>query len=183
MDGMIEVREHKTVADMLAGYAAARARTRDIKPFRKPVVLEIAAPATPASIIRAWLVYQDAHITAWKLASFQEQIKSLEMSLRNREDVINRMVGGYDIPALPRISAQEVCRDALSRCAAAGLGNYSMYEILGPRRSRDIVQVRHECIAAVVVNCHHLSYPQIGRFFNRDHTSILHAARKMGAAR
>lgn len=50
----------------------------------------------------------------------------------------------------------------------------------GPSRSRHIVAVRHEAIAAVHVARPDLSLPALGRIFNRDHTSILFALRKLG---
>lgn len=54
----------------------------------------------------------------------------------------------------------------------------SFGEVLGPSRNRSIVAVRHAAIRAVVNARPDMSLPQIGRVFNRDHTSILHAMRK-----
>ena len=48
-------------------------------------------------------------------------------------------------------------------------------DILGPRRDRHLVAARYEAIRLVKSHCPHLSYPGIGRVFNRDHTSILNA--------
>ncbi len=53
-------------------------------------------------------------------------------------------------------------------------------EIAGPRRGKRIVRIRHEAIALVYQHCPQLSLPAIGRWFQRDHTTILHALRKMG---
>lgn len=52
-------------------------------------------------------------------------------------------------------------------------------EVLGPRRTREVTAARFAAIAAVKSERTDLSYPQIGREFNRDHTSILHAVRTM----
>lgn len=54
-------------------------------------------------------------------------------------------------------------------------------EIKGPRRNRYIVAARFEAILRIHRELPHMSLPQIGRVFNRDHTSILHAIRKYGA--
>ncbi|MGJ7039164.1 chromosomal replication initiation ATPase DnaA [Shinella sp. BE166] len=53
-------------------------------------------------------------------------------------------------------------------------------EIMGVSRSVAVVEARHTCIYAVKMARPDLSLPQIGRIFGgRDHTSIIHAVRKM----
>ena len=47
--------------------------------------------------------------------------------------------------------------------------------ILGPRRDKKAVAARFDAIKAVHDARPDLSTPQIGKHFNRDHTSILHA--------
>lgn len=54
-------------------------------------------------------------------------------------------------------------------------------EILGPSRNKRIVAARHEAMAEAGRLRPDLSLPQIGRQFGkRDHTTVLHALRKMG---
>lgn len=54
-------------------------------------------------------------------------------------------------------------------------------DIIGKRRTKDIIPLRHRAIADAVAIRPDLSLPTIGRLFGgRDHTTILHAARKMG---
>lgn len=55
----------------------------------------------------------------------------------------------------------------------------SYEDILGRSRARHLVAARHEAIYEVRKRRPHLSLPQIGRIFKRDHTSILHALRQM----
>ena len=54
-------------------------------------------------------------------------------------------------------------------------------EIKGPRRNRYILAARFEAILRIHRELPHLSLPQIGRIFNRDHTTILYVIRKYGA--
>ena len=56
----------------------------------------------------------------------------------------------------------------------------SVGEIKGPRRYRYITAARHEAIGRVYTECPHLSLIQIGRIFNRDHTTIMHTLENLG---
>lgn len=51
-------------------------------------------------------------------------------------------------------------------------------DIVGASRTRSIVIVRHAAMRAVADARPDMSLPQIGRAFNRDHTTIIHALRK-----
>lgn len=57
----------------------------------------------------------------------------------------------------------------------------SFEDLLSVRRSANLVEARHEAVYEVFKRRPDLSYPRIGRFFHRDHTSILSAVRKMKA--
>lgn len=52
-------------------------------------------------------------------------------------------------------------------------------DIKGPSRAMNIVDARQEAMAMVYKTRPDLSLPQIGRIFDRDHTTILHALRKL----
>src|SRR5690606_25185830 len=58
--------------------------------------------------------------------------------------------------------------------------NIPVRYILGLSRQRKVVAARHEAIAAVYQHTQ-ASMPAVGRFFDRDHTTVLAALRKMGA--
>jgi hypothetical protein len=49
----------------------------------------------------------------------------------------------------------------------------SAADIVGPRRTRDIVAARRIAIRLVHEHCAHLTFAGIGRVFHRDHTTIL----------
>jgi chromosomal replication initiator protein len=56
--------------------------------------------------------------------------------------------------------------------------------ITGDSRTGPIVNIRHEAMALVYEKRPDLSLPQIGKFFGgRDHSTILHAVRKLGVHR
>lgn len=62
--------------------------------------------------------------------------------------------------------------------------------VTGPLRNIPIVAARTDAMAAIYINCRRwgsfeqayvcLSLPAIGRHFNRDHTTVLHALKKAG---
>ena len=53
-------------------------------------------------------------------------------------------------------------------------------DILGPRRDRNSVAARHMAMARAYVERPDMTLPELGRLFKRDHTVLLHAAKKMG---
>lgn len=55
---------------------------------------------------------------------------------------------------------------------------YSKGAILGKNRSRDVVEARHIAMFLVVEKCG-LSYPQAGKLFRRDHSTVLAAYQKV----
>lgn len=62
-------------------------------------------------------------------------------------------------------------------CAVTGI---SASEIVGVRRSVDIVRPRHLAMYLTGIYCPHMSLPQVGRAFGgRDHTTVLHARKKI----
>ncbi len=61
---------------------------------------------------------------------------------------------------------------------------YTLREFKSPARSRDLVKYRQAAMADIYVLCPHLSLPQIGKLFGgRDHTTCLHAIKKLGVWR
>lgn len=51
-------------------------------------------------------------------------------------------------------------------------------DILSIRRNNNIVEARHECVWRIK-NETMLSFPQMGKIMNRDHSSLVHAYHKM----
>lgn len=51
--------------------------------------------------------------------------------------------------------------------------------LTGPARTRDLVAARDQAIGMIWTHCRQMSLPALGRFFERDHTTILHSLRKL----
>lgn len=56
--------------------------------------------------------------------------------------------------------------------------HWSVASILSARRTVALVHARHEAVHEVVRLFPHLTYPQIGRIFKRDHSTIIYAKNK-----
>jgi chromosomal replication initiator protein len=56
-------------------------------------------------------------------------------------------------------------------------------QIFSHKRAYRVARCRHLCMAAVREKRPDLSFPDIGRLFNRDHTSVMHAVKKIEAER
>ncbi len=65
----------------------------------------------------------------------------------------------------------------------ADFDGISVADVMSHRRGRHLISARHACVYAVHKRRPDLSYPQLGRIFERDHTTILHAVRKCEAER
>lgn len=51
-----------------------------------------------------------------------------------------------------------------------------LHEVLGLTRRRNVVNARHEAMSAL--HDQGMTYPQIGRFFGRDHTTVMHGVKR-----
>ncbi len=69
--------------------------------------------------------------------------------------------------------------DILNRVSAAR--DISPAMIRGPRRWASIVRARHE-VAWLLRQHTAMSYPEIGRLLDRDHSSVMHGVRCIAAA-
>lgn len=72
-------------------------------------------------------------------------------------------------------------RRSVPEIVADVLQNYpgvTWEDVKGIRRTRDLIAPRHACMRAVYDERKDLSLPRIGKLFQRDHTTILHAVQK-----
>lgn len=118
---------------------------------------------------------------------FERRSKLVEASRRwqERQDAYRRQL---DIQLEELRRKAEVCVPASKRegiiSQVAAWHGLVHNDILGPSRERHVVAARFDAIVAVYENCtvqgRPMSTNELGRVFNRDHTSILSAFRKRG---
>jgi hypothetical protein len=76
------------------------------------------------------------------------------------------------------------CKDVAREVALKH--NVRLEDMLGPMRSKSLVKARHEaffrCRSEVTRNNFPVSYPEIGRLFHRDHTTVLYGIRTYAAS-
>ncbi len=114
-----------------------------------------------------------------------------ERTMRNaRPKVVEPEVCKPVLPAKPQEPAVVVApkveafgpktpaREIISRIGV--VHGYSLAEIIGPGLEKPLVQARYDAIKAVADHRPELSTTQLGRIFNRDHASIIHALKKRG---
>jgi chromosomal replication initiation ATPase DnaA len=78
-------------------------------------------------------------------------------------------------PAIPEtlVTPREVIRAMIAAEAeAVGL---TLADVLGPCRQRPIVRARHRAIRKVRAAYPAKSFPEIGRIFHRDHSTVIYA--------
>lgn len=64
--------------------------------------------------------------------------------------------------------------------ASASEEGVHLGEVLGASRRRDVVQARHRAMYLIKATKQGLSFPQIAKWFDKDHTSTLYAVAKYG---
>lgn len=110
-------------------------------------------------------------------------ISRLELDLADaRARILTQaeMLRSIDIDAEPtdnRRSVKEIVSEVLERYPGV-----TWEDVKSIRRTRELIEPRHECMRAVYEERKDLSTPRIGQLFQRDHTVILYAARKLGEA-
>ncbi len=63
--------------------------------------------------------------------------------------------------------------------AVSTLSGFTVDRLVGPSREAPLAWERH--VAMWLIRQHTgLSFPQIGRLFNRDHSTVVHAVRRIG---
>ena len=82
---------------------------------------------------------------------------------------------------LPNLTVREEVHRII-RTIAAQAGTYvTVDEVLGKSRQGHILEVRHRAMVEVARRFPWMSYPQMGRLFRRDHTTIISALRRRKA--
>lgn len=117
-----------------------------------------------------WHAEFQASITlAWKCSKEEKSSQQLDLILSKY-----RQVGVHGTDPQIKGDAEQIIRDG---AAASG---FKVDDIRSNRRYRPLVKVRQALMGKVYVECPHLSVPQIGRKFNKDHSTVHHALMKLG---
>ena len=73
-----------------------------------------------------------------------------------------------DEPIKRRYSGAQIFR------ALACKHGVSEAELKSTKRTTEIMKIRMIILDAILTNCHHLSWPQIGHIVGRDHSTLMH---------
>lgn len=77
------------------------------------------------------------------------------------------------------LTARPATMREISEAVAARYG-LPIEQLKGPDRKRSVAWARQEAFDAIYATGRY-SLPQIGRYFNRDHTTVLHGVRRVRA--
>jgi hypothetical protein len=134
---MLQLKECKTAAEVIANYREVRKRIRAWVPYQPPP-LPPPPPPPPPRIKLPW-----------------------------REPTVMLILPGR------RTKVRTIQRAVARECG------FALADILGPSRKKKLTLARQ--IGMWLALQTGLSFPVIGRMFNRDHTTVLHAKRKIDA--
>jgi hypothetical protein len=90
-------------------------------------------------------------------------------------ETMNPATDPHAIIVTPRRQTMEIIR------AVAKRHGVTAKEILGTDRNHKVMAARNEAIREIFAARPHWSYPDIGRLFRRDHTTIMHHLWTAGA--
>jgi hypothetical protein len=151
----------QSIAAQQQHYREVRARL-----WRAPAVIQAPEPPPVVEVVRPKLPSTIVYVRQFN----QHVIAYRQWQLAQEKD------SAY-VPSEPRMLVEEIIRGVLTEFPDVSIG-----EVKGTRRQRHIVRPRQLAIYAVYLKRPDLSLPHIGRLFGgRDHTTILHAVRKMKA--
>lgn len=74
-------------------------------------------------------------------------------------------------------------RQIIDAILEADYPNISFFDIISQRRTKELIEPRRKCMAAVYLERYDLSFPMLGKIFDRDRTSVMAAVEKEGAKR
>lgn len=126
----------------------------------------------PAFLRKVWAKRNPKRAPEEKLPSVKELLIAARKESAEREKrEVEATIAKYKTHDI--IGCRPAAREIIMRVAK--WRGVQFTAILGTQRTRHIVAARFEAIRAVADARPDLSLPQLGRIFNRDHTSIIHA--------
>lgn len=203
----VAVTEYTDAGQMLADYAARRARLYGGVPA--PVARSLVEPKAHCepepepepSEEKPWEPTRGRHNKPWHarevkclrdMAADGQTVTNIARHMKRSRDgvlrkardlgIVIRLVGQMDEAAMaPRDIRNREKIKALVKIVADHYG-CAVDDILGHSRVADIIQARHHAIWLCARDTK-LTYPQIGRAFCRDHSTVIHAVSRIDAAK
>jgi hypothetical protein len=151
---MIPVKEFSCAADLQAHYRALNARFFPSRPKPRLMLVAKVEPEPVATV------------------DLSKEIETFLDSLPEPEEPAEN--SGF-VPEPGPFGAKKIIAHVAQK------NGFTSDDILGKVKSSRLVVARWEAIKLVQEMNPKWSLPKIGRIFKRDHTSILHALREMGA--
>lgn len=159
-----QYRSAKDIRSRLMGKPPVRVKTLELVHVAEP---EKSAPQP------SWAVYPtefDNHVITWR-SLLQQTAKVF-----SENEALRGVIDDHDleVSVSPKRKVREIVQDVLDNYP-----DVTWEEIISPRRIRSLIHPRHECMRAVFKERPDMSFPQIGRIFRRDHTSVMWAVGKI----
>ncbi len=205
---MIAAIEYTDASQMLADYAARRARLYAPRPEPAPMRAEPQPdpePLPPPAPAKVWTPVGSREARPWRTdeEAILRQMVAADRSARAIAKRLHRTATAIQIRARKlglsatltprRAEAVKAALETLS-VEPASIGGqaraiivetakshgFTVGDILARCRNAEIIQARHHAMWLCARDTY-LPYTMIGRAFGRDHTSILHAVRRVNA--
>lgn len=178
--GMVPHKEFTTGSEILANAAAVRERLMNPK--------RVVVRDEDASMSHVARLENEIEVHKRTIQQQAERIERMKLDMSDMQAAIlsqaHMLIDTFrassgETERVMRRSPRQIIEGVLSR----DFPNVSFSDIVGPRRTRELVEPRHRCMVAVYTERADLSLPQIGKIFERDHTTIISALRKFNVKR
>lgn len=174
---MIAVRQYSSAQEMMANAAAIRARLMNAKPKPKPLSIAMQQAAAPESKTKAKQKRKPVKLE--EIPEWQRRETFFDAHVLDSRHILAMIEAGeIEISGVTKRTILSIVTDVLK-----SYPGISVAQLRGPSRTKKLIKPRHQAMWTVHQELA-LSYPVIGRWFGgRDHTSIMHAVRKIEAER
>lgn len=176
----MNVHAHISEAEQRRSAAATRARLmgKPAKPKIMAPVLQITAGRKPVDASYHMVLYRayQANLQATFSMAGSFTVNTVDEYCPYRAEIEFTEQPGAELPSLPtpRKTMKQIVMEVLERFPSV-----EFEDLQGFKRNRIFVQARHTAMYEVMRQRPDLSYPMVGRFFNKDHTVVLHAVHKI----
>ncbi len=201
----VAVRDYTDAGQMLADYAARRARLYGGAPA--PVARALVEPKAHCepepepSDEKPWAPTRGRHNKPWNarelkclrdMAADGQTVTNIARHMKRSRDGVLRKARdmGIVIPLVGQIDDGDMAptdirnREKIKALIKIVAEHYGcpVDDIMGHSRVADIIQARHHAMW-ICARDTRLTYPQIGRAFRRDHSTVIHAVARIDAAK